>query len=100
FTKHGQDRKRQHRAILTSRTYQQSSQSSPANGMDRANYAYFYYRRLPAEVLLDALNQATGTGENMDMKYYHWPETIKTVEMPFRPRNEFVVFMLEQFGRP
>src|SRR5262249_20924321 len=57
-------------------------------------------RRLPAEVLLDALNQATGTGENLDMKYYHWPEEMKTVEMPYAPRNEFVKFVLEQFGRP
>jgi hypothetical protein len=100
FIKNKYDLKWLHRTILTSRTYQQSSQASPANSMDRTSYAYFYYRRLPAEVLLDALNQATGTGENMDMKYYHWPENVKTVELPFRPRNEFVVFMLEQFGRP
>ena len=32
----------------------------PPTRRDRANYAYFAYRRLPAEVLLDALNQATG----------------------------------------
>jgi Protein of unknown function (DUF1553) len=100
FIKNRYDLKWLHRAILTSRTYQQSSQSSPANAMDRGNYAFFYYRRLPAEVLLDALNQATGTGENMDMKYHHWPENMKVVEMPFKPRNEFVNFMLEQFGRP
>ena len=68
--------------------------------MDRSNYAYFYYRRLPAEVLLDALNRVTGTGENMDMKYWHWPDDLKTIEIPFKPRNEFVQYMLEQFGRP
>ena len=48
---------------LNSRTYQQSSEATPANRTDRSNYAYFYYRRLPAEVLLDALNQATGTAK-------------------------------------
>jgi hypothetical protein len=100
FIKNGYDLRWLHRTILTSRTYQQSSQSSPANAMDRGNYAYFAYRRLGAEVLVDALNQATGTSENMDMKYYHWPETMKTVEVPFKPRNDFVVFMMEQFGRP
>lgn len=89
-----------HRAILASRTYQQSSQAENANGMDRSNYAYFYYRRLPAEVLLDVLNQATGTGENLDMKFNNWPENLKAVEMPFTPKNDFVKFMLEQFGRP
>ncbi len=100
FVRHGYDLKWLHRTILTSRTYQQSSQPPPASAADRSNYAYFYYRRLPAEVLLDALNQATGTSENMDMKYYHWPDGLKTVEMPFAPRNDFVTFVLEQFGRP
>jgi hypothetical protein len=89
-----------HRAILRSRTYQQDCQASAANRMDRTNYAYFYYRRLPAEVLVDAVNQATGTTENMDMKFQHWPESIKTVEIPYTPKNEFVKFMLENFGRP
>jgi hypothetical protein len=100
FIQHGYDLKWLHRTILVSRTYQQSSQPGPANAMDRSNYAYSYLRRLPAEVLLDALNQATGTGENLDMKYHHWPEHIKIVEMPFLPRNDFVKFVLEQFGRP
>ena len=62
FIKNGYDLKWLHRTILNSRTYQQSSEAPPANSAtDRANYAYFYSRRLPAEVLVDALNQATGT---------------------------------------
>ncbi|HWG46069.1 MAG TPA: DUF1553 domain-containing protein [Gemmataceae bacterium] len=89
-----------HRTILTSRTYQQSSMAGEANEGDRTNYAYFYYRRLPAEVLVDALNQATGTTEKMDMEYHHWPANLKTVEIPFTPRNTFVTFMLANFGKP
>ncbi len=89
-----------HRIILNSRTYQQASTASAANDVDRGNYAYFYYRRLPAEVLLDSLNQATGTPEKMDMSYFHWPEEMKTVEVPFTPRNPFVVYMLATFGKP
>jgi hypothetical protein len=100
FIKNGYDLKRLHRVILNSRTYQQSSQASAENRTDRSNYAYFYYRRLPAEVLVDALNQATGIGEDMDMKFYHWRPEWKTVEIPYSPRNAFVSFMLEQFGRP
>jgi hypothetical protein len=100
FVAHGYDLKWLHRVILNSRTYQQSSTASAANRMDRRNYAFFYYRRLPAEVLVDALDRATGTTENMDMRYYHWPERIKTIEIPYPPRNSFVTFMLEQFGRP
>jgi len=89
-----------HRAILTSRTYQQTSLATSENEMDRSNYAFFYPRRLPAEVLLDALDQATGTREDFDMQYYHWPKEMRTVEVPYMPRNNFIVFMLEQFGRP
>jgi hypothetical protein len=100
FIGHGYDLKWLHRTILGSRTYQQSSQATAANAVDRGNYAYFAYRRLPAEVLVDALNHATGVGEDMDMKFYHWLPEWKTVEIPYTPRNAFVTFMLEQFGRP
>ena len=89
-----------HRAILTSRTYQQSSQANAANAVDRSNYAYFWYRRLPAEVILDALNQATGTREDLDMRYDFWPENMKIIEAPHKTRNEFVNFVLDQFGKP
>ena len=34
------------------------------------------------------------------MKYWHWPEGMRTVEIPYTPRNDFVTFMLEHFGRP
>jgi hypothetical protein len=105
FIGHGYDLKWLHRTILNSRTYQQSSTAPRASAADQANYAYFHYRRLPAEVLVDALNQATGTTEDMKMNGFHWPEKMKVVEVPFVhapsvPRNAFVLFMLEQFGRP
>src|SRR5262249_49774473 len=83
-----------------SRTYQQSSAANKANALDRTNYAYFYYRRLPAEVLLDALNQATGTTERMGMEYFHWPRQMKAVEIPFPPANPFVNLRLDTFGKP
>jgi hypothetical protein len=88
-----------HRTILASRTYQHSSQATPANAADRTNYSHFPLRRLPAEVLLDAVNQVTGTREDFGMKYFHWPENISTVEVPYVPQNGFVTFVLEQFGR-
>lgn len=89
-----------HRTILKSRTYQQSSTPAEGSAADRTHYAFFPMRRLPAEVLLDALNTATGTTENMDMKYHHWPDTISTVQVPFMPQNKFVSFVLETYGRP
>jgi hypothetical protein len=89
-----------HRTILQSRTYQQSSKPQPGAESDRTHYASFPLRRLPAEVLLDALNSATGTTENMDMKFYHWPEKMKIVQVPFSPKNAFVTHVLETYGRP
>jgi hypothetical protein len=89
-----------HRTILSSRTYQQTVAGSAEVASDRVNYAAFPLRRLPAEVLLDAINTATGTTEKMDMKYYHWPEDLSTVEVPFAPKNAFVTFVLETYGRP
>jgi hypothetical protein len=100
FVKNKYDLRWLHRTILNSRTYQQSSMAHPASAADRGNYASSPIRRLPAEVMLDALNTATGTSEKMDMKYYHWPEEMKTVEVPYPPRNSFVAFVLENFGRP
>jgi hypothetical protein len=101
FVKNKYDLRWLHRTILTSRTYQQSSTATKDNQVDKANYAYFPMRRLGAEVFLDALNTATGTTEKMDMKYYHWPEEIKTVEVPYPPsQNAFVTYILENFGRP
>lgn len=100
FIKNKFDLRWLHRTILNSRTYQQSSTAHPACTADRVNYAFFPIRRLPAEVMLDAVNSATGTTEKMDMKYYHWPEELKTVEVPYSPRNPFVAFVLENFGRP
>lgn len=89
-----------HRTILTSRTYQQSSTPAKGAEADRTHFAYFPLRRFPAEVMLDALNSATGTRDVMDMKYHHWPDEMKTVEVPFAPRNAFVTFVLETYGRP
>jgi hypothetical protein len=89
-----------HRTILNSRTYQQSSTPAAGAEADRTHYAAFPLRRLPAEVFLDALNAATGTTENMDMKYHHWPEGMSTVQIPFVPQNPFVAFVLESYGRP
>lgn len=88
-----------HRTILQSRTYQQSSRTNAANSSDRTNYSHFTLRRLPAEVLLDAINRATGTRDDFEMQYFHWPANLSTVEIPYTPQNEFVTFVLEQFGR-
>ena len=60
FIKNQYDLRWLHRTILNCRTYQQSSVTNASNRHDRRNFASFAIRRLPAEVLLDAYNQAAG----------------------------------------
>lgn len=100
FVKNKYDLRWLHRTIVSSRTYQQSHQPAAGSETDRTHYAFFPMRRMSAEVLLDALNSATGTREEMDMKYYHWPDSMKAVQVPFAPKNPFVSFVLETYGRP
>ncbi|MFM7071794.1 MAG: DUF1549 domain-containing protein [Planctomycetota bacterium] len=96
FVASGYDLRVLHRRIAGSQAYRQAS----ATVADASYYAAFPLRRLPAEVLLDALNAATGVDEDMDMKYHHWPPRSTTVQVPFAPRNMFVSQALEMFGRP
>jgi WD40 repeat protein len=60
FAKHGYDLKHLMRTILDSRLYQLSSIPNETNLRDTRNFSRAYRRRLPAEVLLDAVDDATG----------------------------------------
>lgn len=63
FIKGGFDVRRIMRMICTSRTYQLSVESNKWNADDKTNYSHAIARRLPAEVLLDAVYRATGASE-------------------------------------
>ncbi|HSI12806.1 MAG TPA: DUF1549 and DUF1553 domain-containing protein [Chthoniobacter sp.] len=63
FIAHGYDMKRLHRTILNSDTYQRSWRPNVTNEGDDRNFSRFIVRRLPAEVLLDAMTLATTTNE-------------------------------------
>lgn len=69
-----------HRTILTSAAYQRSSRTKPSNESDTRNYASYYPRRLPAEVLVDALGQATGVPEVF--KATSVADGVKAIELP------------------
>lgn len=55
------DLRRLVRDICTSRTYQLSTRTNASNAGDNANFSHACVRRIRAEVLLDAISQATGT---------------------------------------
>lgn len=61
FVRHGYDLKHLMRTIMGSRLYQLSSLPNEYNMTDTRNFSRSYRRRLPAEVLLDAVGSVTET---------------------------------------
>ncbi len=59
FARQGFDQKRLLRIILNSQLYQQSADPNETNAGDLRNFSRAYRRRLPAEVLLDAVSHLT-----------------------------------------
>ena len=78
FVSHGYDLKHVMRLILNSRTYQLSSESLPGNETDRRFYSHYFARRLPAEVLLDAISQATGVPDS----FAGYPLGVRAIQLP------------------
>ena len=66
------------RLMTNSRTYQLSSATRPSNINDSRLGSHFVARRLPAEVLLDALSSATGVPE----KFAGYPLGLRAVAIP------------------
>lgn len=60
FVKSGFDVAQMHRMICNSRTYQLSVATNPMNEDDSLNYSHALPRRLPAEVIYDAVHALTG----------------------------------------
>jgi uncharacterized protein DUF1549/uncharacterized protein DUF1553/Big-like domain-containing protein len=61
FIKNGFNVRHMLRTICKSRAYQQSVQTNAFNRDDDINYSHALVRRLPAEVLYDAIHRATGS---------------------------------------
>jgi mono/diheme cytochrome c family protein len=64
FIKSGFDTRHVMKLIATSRTYQLSVGTNEWNKDDRINYSHAMARRLPAEVLYDAVHAVTGSVSN------------------------------------
>lgn len=65
FIERGFDMKWVHREILNSDTYQRSWRTNDTNSLDTRNFSHAVPRRLPAEVVYDAIVQATGSDETI-----------------------------------
>jgi hypothetical protein len=66
FVRNDFDMKWLHREILRSHAYQRSWQTNATNKTDEKNFARALVRRLPAEVVYDAIMMATETREKLE----------------------------------
>ncbi|MEM7014469.1 MAG: DUF1549 domain-containing protein, partial [Verrucomicrobiota bacterium] len=95
FTESGYDVKQLIRTICSSQTYQLSSAANEVNGDDEQNYARFYPRRQPAEVLLDSINDLTGAEES----FAQMPQGARAISLP-NEKGTLQSEFLTMFGRP
>lgn len=93
FTDHKFDVKHIVRTMVNSCVYQLSSEPTPENRDDRQNFARFYARRLIAEVLLDAVDQTTGT----KTRFGNIADSARAVDLP---HEGFGSYFLDTFDRP
>jgi hypothetical protein len=98
---HQYDLKYIYRLILNSDTYQRSSIPVSDPPEAERNFAHYPMRRLDAEVLIDAINQITGTTETyMSLIPEPWtyiPEETRSIQLA---DASITSSFLELFGRP
>ena len=92
FVKNKYDLRKLMRVVLTSRAYQLSSATRPGNETDARFYSHYYARRLPAEVMLDAICGATEVPEKFD----GYPLGLRAVQVPDPGTASY---FLRTFGR-
>ena len=93
FTSNGFDVKRLIRTVMTSAAYQRSSTPAKGSETDQKFYSSYIARRLPAEVLLDAISQATGA----PTEFPGYPRGTRALQLP---DSTVVSYFLTAFGRP
>jgi hypothetical protein len=87
------DQKALIRYITASRVYQLSTKPNETNERDEQNYSRGLLRRVPAEVLLDMVSQATGVPE----KFEGLPAGTRAIHLW---DSRFTHYFLKTFGRP
>jgi WD40 repeat protein len=95
FIRTGFDLRHVMRSICKSRTYQLSVETNKWNADDKVNYAHATARRLPAEVLLDAVYRTTGSVS----KFPGIPPGTRAAALP-DSGVELPSGFLATFGRP
>jgi hypothetical protein len=81
------------KVILVSQVYQRDTTRNDSNQIDEQNYSAASWKRLPAEVLLDAICAATGVPE----EFNGWPKGYRAIEVW---DNRMPSYFFKAFGRP
>jgi hypothetical protein len=101
FMASGYDFKQLYREILNSQTYQLAAMPPSNRAEAAANFAAYPLRRLDAEVLIDAVDQITGSREEyasaIPEPYTFIPDNLRSIELP---DGSITSSFLEMFGRP
>lgn len=93
FVQSGFDLRHLMRQIMTSRVYQRDSTPLAENVRDTRFYLHYNVKRLPAEVLLDAIDDACGTQE----RFAGVPLGMRAIELP---DSNYTSYFLSTTGRP
>lgn len=93
FVANGFNIKRLIKQILNSSAYQVSSEANATNQADSMFYSKYIVKRLPGEVILDAMSQVTGVAS----AFAGYPAGTRAMQLPdVRVQSQF----LSVFGRP
>ena len=93
FTGSGFGIKRLMRAIMNSAAYQRASTTLPGNEKDEKYYSRYILKRLPAEVILDAISQVA----RVPTRFEGYPPGTRALQLPDSQVNSY---FLTVFGRP
>jgi hypothetical protein len=93
FAKSGFSQKQLLRTIMNSRLYQLDSRPTKGNAADGRFYSHYHVKRLAAEPLLDAIDDATG----VRTKFEKVPLGTHAIELPDAKYNNY---FLTTFGKP
>lgn len=93
FTARGFDTKHLIRTIMNSAAYQRSATPNGTNADDERYYSRYVMRRLPAEVLLDAVAQVTG----VPTPFPNMAPGTRALQVPDAKNNPY---FLTVFGKP
>ena len=93
FVNNGYDVQKLMRAIIRTDAYQRTAIPTPRNAADTRYYSHFFFKRLKAEPLFDAVGAATGVQD----KFGGYPANLRATELPDTTAESY---FLDLFGRP